>query len=149
MTDRSAETAFGRSVRASGAVRAVPGALAGVAFRQVARWRRAKPLHPVGVVLHGRLLRDGLGLRAGSGSRDGSRSGVQWIDSAGDDPVLVRLSRSAGLPSWLPDVMGLAVRDGSTDLLLSSAGRAPLARHLLALRRTPACSRTAAPTGRS
>jgi hypothetical protein len=64
------------------------------------------------------------------------RSSVGWLDEPGEDAVLVRLSRSVGLPPPLPDVLGLAIRmtspDGAAcDLLLSSAGRAPGARHLL------------------
>ena len=53
-------------------------------------------------------------------------------------PVLVRLSRGAGLPDPLPDVLGLAIRipdaDGAghpQDLMLATGGGSPLARRLL------------------
>lgn len=99
---------------------AVLGALSGV----VGRVRHAKPLHPTGVVLTGRL------------HRHGASSGASWIDSAGDDDVLVRLSRGGGLPAWLPDVHGLALRvpdgDRLADVLLSTTGSAPGLRHVLA-----------------
>jgi hypothetical protein len=92
----------------------------------------AKPLHPRGAVLTGTLVR--------RGSRPSS--GVPWLDATGEDEVLVRWSRSAGLPAPLPDVFGLAVRvpapDGRVgDLLFSSVGRGPLTRFLLVPRRSP------------
>lgn len=100
------------------------GALSGL----VARARQARPLHPVGAVLAGRLLR--------SGAPAGSASGVAWLDEAGSDDVVVRLSRGGGLPAWCPDVHGLALRqesgDGTVDVLLSTTGSLPGARHVLA-----------------
>jgi hypothetical protein len=61
---------------------------------------------------------------------------VPWLDEPGEDAVLVRFSRGAGLPPPLPDLLGLAIRltaptGAACDLLLTSAGRAPGARHLL------------------
>jgi hypothetical protein len=48
---------------------------------------------------------------------------------------VARLSRAAGIPAPLPDVLGLAFRidtgEGPQDLLLVSSGRAPGLRHLL------------------
>lgn len=86
----------------------------------------AKPLHPTGEVYGGRLARLG----------SETPSGIPWIDEAGDDAVLVRLSRGGGLPRWLPDVHGLALRaplgtDGYTDVLLASTGWSRVGRHLL------------------
>ncbi len=90
----------------------------------VARLRGAKPLHPRGVVVTGRLR------------RHGATSGVEWVDGKGDDVVLARLSRGGGLPAWLPDVHGLALRvpdgNGPADLLLSTTGTLPGLRHVLA-----------------
>lgn len=105
------------------------GAVLGVVSGAVARARHAKPLHPVGVVLEGRVHRSG-----------SARSGVAWIDTAGDDDVVVRLSRGGGLPLWAPDIEGLALRwtgEGRpVDLLLASTGWRPGARHVLVPRRS-------------
>lgn len=98
----------------------------GVAFGAVTSLRSAdKPLHPVGSVVTGTLRRVG-------GSR---RSGVAWLDEPGEDEVLVRLSRSVGLPAPSPDIFGLAVRvpgadagDDYGDLLFSGSGTGPLSR---------------------
>lgn len=91
-----------------------------------------KPLHPRGSVVQGTLHRFG-----GDGS-----SGTAWLDHAGDDEVLVRLSRAVGLPAPAPDIFGLAVRvpreDGRHgDLLFASTGRGRLTRFTLTATRTP------------
>lgn len=91
----------------------------------------AKPMHPLGAVFTGRLHRPGtVGQVTGSG----------FLDGAGDDEVLVRVSRSVGLRSPLPDVNGLAVRvpgEGGGDLLLSTTGRGRLTRYVLLAHRAP------------
>ncbi|HST86611.1 MAG TPA: hypothetical protein VLL08_33040 [Kineosporiaceae bacterium] len=97
-----------------------------VVFSSVARARGARALHPRGVVLAGTLHREGLD----------RPSSVPWLDEPGEDAVLVRFSRGAGLPPPLPDLLGLAIRltspaGAACDLLLTSAGRAPGVRHLL------------------
>lgn len=85
----------------------------------VGRLRRGRPLHPVGAVLTGHLVRYG-----------GATTGAAWIDTGGQDDVLVRLSRGGGFPPPLPDVHGLSFRHGQADVLLSSAIRAPVLRHV-------------------
>lgn len=104
---------------------AAAGAALGAVSGVVAHVRHAKPLHPVGVVLDGRLR------------RHGASSGAAWVDTPGDDAVLVRISRGGGLPPWLPDVNGLALRvpdgDRLADVLLATTGSAPGLRHMLAL----------------
>lgn len=102
----------------------------GGAAELVARVRRAKPLHPLGVVVPGVLVRDGRGA-----------SGVPWLDGVGQTAVLVRVSRAGGLPPGWPDVHGVSVRipqesAGGADLLLATTGRAPVLRHVLAPHRT-------------
>ncbi len=97
-----------------------------VVFSSVARVRGARALHPRGAVYAGTVHRLGLP----------RLSGVRWIDEPGEDAVLARFSRGAGLPPPLPDLLGLAIRmvspEGAVhDLLLTSAGRAPGARHVL------------------
>ncbi|MDP9395770.1 MAG: hypothetical protein M3Q27_16570, partial [Actinomycetota bacterium] len=120
------------SVTAS-AVETATGAALGAAFRAAAAVRAAKPLHPRGVVVQARLHRRGSVERWGS----------PWLDEPGEDSGVARLSRSAGVPSPLPDVLGLALRlrgrDGAVhDLLLASTGVSPGARFLLWPRWDPA-----------
>jgi len=97
----------------------------------------AKPLHPRGAVVRGDLRRAGAPTL---GPAD--RSGVPWLDEAGDDEVLVRQSRSVGLPEGFPDVHGLAVRvstpgGGYGDLLFATTGLGRLTRFVLTPARTP------------
>ena len=95
----------------------------------LARWRNGKPMHPRGAVFQAVL------------ERHGSERpwGVPFLDATGRDDVVVRLSRGAGLPAPLPDLLGLAVRleDGPgppVDLLLSTTGRGALTRLVPVLR---------------
>jgi hypothetical protein len=112
---------LGRAATAGG------GAALGAVFRGVGAVRPAsKPLHPLGRVVRGRLVRHG----------DGGGTGVPLLEEPGEDDVLVRESRSVGLPGPLPDIQGLAVRvtnpDGSPgDLLLASTGWGALTRFVL------------------
>lgn len=92
----------------------------------------AKPLHPRGTLVQGTLHRFG----------DGPRTGVEWLDQADDDVVLVRQSRALGLPAPFPDVFGLAIRvptEGGHhgDLLFASTGLGRLTRFTLTSARTP------------
>jgi len=95
--------------------------LAGGGLQQVIRAlktvRPVRPVHPHGVALAGSLER----LPA-----QGPDSGIAWLDTPGTDRVQARLSRAAGLPPALPDVLGLALRvpagSGWSDLLLASTG---------------------------
>lgn len=103
---------------------------ASVTFQAAARLRGGvKPLHPRGVVLAGAIARHGSPQQWGSA----------WLDEPGEDPCTVRISRSAGLPPPLPDVVGISMRiataEGPADLLLASAGLGVGVRHLLAPRR--------------
>jgi hypothetical protein len=84
-----------------------------------------KPLHPKGRVVRARLERRGA---------DPS-TGVRWLDETGTHDVLVRLSQAVGLPTWLPDIQGLALRfdpDGSPgDLLFATTGHGRVTRFVL------------------
>jgi hypothetical protein len=66
---------------------------------------------------------------------------VPWLDDAGADEGLVRMSRAMGLPDPWPDVLGLALHfddaTGKHDLLLATTGLAPVARQLLVPRVRP------------
>ncbi|QNN55056.1 hypothetical protein H9L09_14165 [Nocardioides mesophilus] len=92
--------------------------------------RAAKPLHPRGDVVRGVLRRSGT-----------PATPPAWCDEAGEDDVLVRRSRSLGLPPYLPDIQGLAVRvpvpEGHADLLFAGTGFGHLTRFLLTPSRTP------------
>lgn len=105
----------------------------GAGFATLAAVRRPHPIHPHGLLLRGTLRRTGSQLR----------TGIPWIDDA--DPqavdVLARASRSAGVPSPLPDVIGLAVRfeggAGPADLELASTGVGWPLRFWLLIHRSP------------
>jgi hypothetical protein len=106
------------------------GRAAAVPLALLARVSGGRPMHPRGVVLTARLDRTGA-----------AETGVPWLDEPGTDDVLVRLSRGAGLPPRLPDLLGFALRapgERPVDLLLSSAGRHRRTRRLPVLRRDPA-----------
>ncbi|OEJ98427.1 hypothetical protein J116_027710 [Streptomyces thermolilacinus SPC6] len=98
----------------------------------LARLRGARAFHPAGLVLEATL--EVL-------PQAGRPWGVAFLDRAGRYGVTVRWSRAAGLPSPLPDALGLALRviDGAGsgrpfDLLLTSSGTGRVTRHLPVLR---------------
>jgi len=119
--------------RAGRAAAAATGGLLATTTSLLGRIRpTARPLHPRGQVLPATLTR--------FGSDPGC--GVPWIDEAGSDPGLVRLSRALGLPPSLPDIHGLALRilvgpDGCADLLLATTGLGSVSRFLLVPTRRP------------
>ena len=69
------------------------------AFRLASRVRGERAIHNRGRALTGRLTVSG-----------GGATGVPLLDEPGSYDVLLRLSRSVGLPARLPDILGLAVR---------------------------------------
>lgn len=108
------------------------GRLVAVPLGALARWRGGKPMHPRGAVFDAVL------------ERHGGSWGAPFLDTAAREPVVVRLSRGAGLPAPLPDLLGIAVRLGAgtatpVDLLLSSTGRGALTRLLPVPRSDAAC----------
>lgn len=115
------------------------GAVLRAFFAAMLRVRRPRPIHAQGLVLEGEVSWVG----------SGARAGISWIDQAPDEPARVvgRVSRSVGLPSWAPDVIGLALRvqtpTGPADLELASTGFGVPGRFLLAPCRRP----TEAPYG--
>ena len=86
-------------------------------FKSLKVLRPDRPIHPTGVALIGAIEKP-------SG---GAGSGILWIDSPGNDTVHARLSRSLGMPSGWPDILGLALRinteAGPADVLLASTGQ--------------------------
>jgi len=93
----------------------------------VARLRSGPAIHAVGTSYAAELDVVGAG--------DGQELGLDLLDRRGRRPALARLSRGAGFPSALPDVLGLAIRletdHGPQDLLLDSCWSGPLGRHLV------------------
>jgi hypothetical protein len=119
--------------RVAGLLVGLVGLTLGGVFYVVAtlRPRRGKALHPRGAVLSGVIRRQG-----------GARTGVPWIDEPGEDHVLLRLSRATGLPAYLPDTLGLALRvpygaSRHGDLLLASTGTGAIGRFVLRPARRP------------
>jgi hypothetical protein len=112
-----------------GAPRVAGEALA-VVFKAMTRLRHGKPIHPHGILAQAVVKR--------TGSTYG-RWGVPWLDEPGTDVGIVRLSRAAGLPAPVPDVLGLALRlktlGTQHDLLLATTGMRPGWRHVLCPRR--------------
>jgi hypothetical protein len=111
-------------VHAAGRAVAVP-------LAALARARGAKPMHPRGVLFDALLERRG----------PAEACGIGWLDATGTDDVLVRLSRGAGLPSRLPDLLGFALRlpgEPPVDLLLSSTGQGRWTRRVPVPRRDAA-----------
>ena len=131
MTSSAAGPAPSRVAQALAAVPgAAVGAVIGAGIGVAARVRRDKPLHPSGQV--GEAVLDV--------TSPAPELGVPLVAEVGRHSCLVRWSRSAGVPSPLPDVEGLAlrVRDAGegrpADLLFASAGTGPLTRYVLHLR---------------
>jgi hypothetical protein len=90
--------------------------------------RGERVIHAKGTAYEGELT-----LYAGAG-----KLAVPLVRGPLKRPVLVRLSRAAGLPDPLPDVLGMAIRipdaDGAghpQDLMLTTGGGSPLARRML------------------
>jgi len=104
----------------------------GAAFALAAVVRRSRPLHPVGIVTTAHL----------DVSPAAAASGSPLLDEPGGYDCLVRASWAAGTGPRYPDIEGFALRvlgagpDGAvTDVLFSSTGVGPLARHVLTFRR--------------
>ncbi len=119
-------------------IAALGGRMLRVVFRAVLFVRRPRPIHPHGVALEGTVT-----WLAGA-----VPAGIDWIDRpppGGSQPVNARLSRSAGLPAPLPDVIGLAFRvttsDGPADVELASTGFGFPSRFWLAPQRSPSKAR--------
>jgi hypothetical protein len=96
-----------------------------VAFEVLARWRDARGVHPIGALFAARVELD-----------DGSPT-VAALGGPSAHTALVRVSKGAGTPGALPDLLGVAVRltdlpDGPVDLLFSTVGRHRVTGALLA-----------------
>jgi hypothetical protein len=94
-------------------------------FTRVARWRAARAFHPRGMLFDARVTLTG---------RESATATA--LGGTGERAALVRLSKGAGTPGALPDLLGVAVRtevDGHVlDVLFTSAGVRGPARRFLA-----------------
>jgi hypothetical protein len=100
-------------------------------FRTLSALRGKRIFHPFGVGFAGRLIPAGAG-------------GVGATALEREAEVVVRLSRALGLPEWMPDLWGLAIRIPDAygsgrhqDLLLATTAAAPGGRHVLLPGRGP------------
>ncbi len=107
-------------------VEATAGAAAAAVMGIASAVRRKRIFHPDGVAFDATL------------QVTGASHGVALLDVAGRHDCIVRLSRGVGLPSAVPDFLGLALRvpdahgpGDHQDLLLVSAGDRPVLRHAL------------------
>lgn len=116
-----------RTLGAAAGGQALRGATALVAALRPAR----KPLHPRGDVVRATLTR--------FGARPATC--VPWLDEPGEDWVQLRVSRAVGLPRFLPDIHGMALRvptpKGYGDVLLASTGTGRLTRFVLTAAHEP------------
>jgi hypothetical protein len=94
-------------------------------FRTLSRLRGKRVFHPFGVGFAGRLTPTGEG-------------GFGAVALEREAEIVVRLSRALGLPEWMPDLWGLAIRVPDAygagrhqDLLLVTSGAPPGGRHAL------------------
>jgi hypothetical protein len=127
-----ARTGLGRPARV--AVDAA-GLSLGAVFGAVSRLRRAKSLHPRGAVYEARLAVDGAPHAPGAST---------LLSTPGERAAIVRVSRSLGLPAWLPDLIGLAVRipdaygpGADQDFLLVTSVDRPVLHHIFVPAKDP------------
>ncbi|WP_219416174.1 hypothetical protein [Pseudonocardia nigra] len=103
-----------------------PQQLITTAFEALARLRHARAFHPRGVVVDGRLL-----------LTDPGSATARALGGPAERPAVVRMSKGAGTPGNLPDLLGIAARvpldgDRVLDLLFTSVGRGRVTHLLLA-----------------
>jgi hypothetical protein len=94
-------------------------------YRTLSKLRRKRGFHPFGVGFSARLTPQG-----------GTGCGAAVFEREAE--VLVRLSRALGLPEWVPEPYGLAIRfpdaygpDAHQDFLLVTSASPPGGRHTL------------------
>lgn len=112
--------------RVTPVVEATVGAAAAGVLGAASAVRRKRAFHPDGLAFDAVL------------QTTGASHGAPLLDQAGRHPAVVRLSRAAGLPESLPDVLGLALRIEDAhgpgepqDLLLVTSSSRPVLRHAL------------------
>jgi hypothetical protein len=125
--NRVSTSAFRPVGAATPIVESTVGVAAAAVLATTSAIRRARTFHPVGDGFHATFEVSGRG-----------RYGAPFLDTPAGYDAVVRLSRGAGLPEPLPDVLGVAIRvldacgpDRHLDLLMVTSGRQPILRHLL------------------
>lgn len=102
-----------------------PQQVVSVVFARVARWRAARAVHPRGALFDARVS-----------LTERESATATALGGTGDRAALVRLSKGAGTPGALPDLLGIAVRTEVgghvVDVLFTSGGRHGPTRRLLA-----------------
>jgi hypothetical protein len=126
-TMRTKETPLTLARGATTALFGAAGLVVGVGFAALGALRRNRPIHSIGTVVPGTLVINSPGAM-----------GAALFDTAGETPLIARLSRSASWPVNLPDILGLALRipragpnGGAADLLFASTGTGRLTRYIL------------------
>lgn len=106
----------------------VTGATIGTVLGAIAAIRRGKAVHPKGEVFEGRLKVSG---------EPAAPSKARLLSTPAEHRVIVRLSRSLGLPRPLPDLFGIAIRvpdaygpGRDQDLLLVTSADLPIVHHI-------------------
>lgn len=111
-----------------GRVLASAGRLSGVLFKWMSRLRGAKSAHPVGAVYDATVRVDG-----------GAHvpAGAALLATPREHRAVVRFSRSLGLPRWMPDLFGIAIRlpdahgpDRHQDFVVVTSVDAPVLHHI-------------------
>jgi hypothetical protein len=102
--------------------------VASLPFRALAAARGARAFHPQGFLCRGTWTVERTSPLA---------PGAQVLQAGAEHPCIVRLSRGAGLPEWLPDVYGISVRledaygpGRHQDLLINSSADLPVVHHV-------------------
>ena len=93
-----------------------PRQLVSAAFTKLARWRAARAFHPRGELFDARVS-----------LTERASATANALGGTGERPALVRLSKGAGTPGGLPDLLGVAVRTEVgghvLDVLFTSGNR--------------------------
>jgi len=102
--------------------------VAALPFRALSAVRGARSFHPQGFLCRGTWTVERTSALA---------PGAAVLRAGARHPCVVRLSRGAGLPEWLPDVFGISVRledaygpGRHQDLLINSSADLPLVHHV-------------------
>ena len=113
---------------AAAVVRRPAASAAGAVFGGLSALRRRRSLHPDGASYHATVRIEG----------EREYAEVPLLARPGSHPALLRFSRGLGLPSGMPDALGIAVRlcdlhgEGRhQDLLMTTSARPPVLHHLL------------------
>jgi hypothetical protein len=104
------------------------GVAIGTVLATVARLRRGKAVHPKGVVFEGRLIVTGA---------PAAPAAARLLSTPAEHRVIVRFSRSLGIPRPLPDLLGISIRVPDAygpgehqDMLFVTSADIPIVHHI-------------------